>query len=446
MIETLKPYPDYGPRVTRLLGSFPSHWDVERAKVLLREVDERSETGTEELLSVSHKTGVTPRRVKKVSMFLAESTVGHKICRPGDVVINTMWAWMAALGVAADNGLVSPSYGVYRPRLPGTFRDQYLDELLRAPTYRDEYLVRSTGITSSRLRLYPDEFLTIPLPIPPREDQIAIERFVAHLDGHIGRFIRSKQALIDALAQRRGAIVREAMEEQDVEEVRIGVASEKIGRPIPREADEVYTPIGMYNRGRGVFHKAPTRGAELGDSSFFWLKEDDLLLSGQFAWEGAVALATAADAGCVASHRYAVLRGKAGMTDSGYLLAFFQTPWGQLLLNHHSRGAAGRNRPLNVGSLMKEKVPLPPLPIQDRIAKLVRQEARLQHAVGRLASVLLEYRTRLVADVVTGKLDVRAAAVGLPEPSEAPALVEMIGLETDDELEELEADEAEMPA
>ena len=35
-------------------------------------------------------------------MFLAESNVGYKLCRPGDIVINTMWAYMAALGVAPD--------------------------------------------------------------------------------------------------------------------------------------------------------------------------------------------------------------------------------------------------------------------------------------------------------------------------------------------------------
>lgn len=81
------------------LGDIPAHWEVKRGKYTYREVDERSSTGTEELMSVSHKTGVTPRK-KNVTMFLAESNVGYKMCRPGDIVINTMWAYMAALGVA----------------------------------------------------------------------------------------------------------------------------------------------------------------------------------------------------------------------------------------------------------------------------------------------------------------------------------------------------------
>jgi hypothetical protein len=55
-------------------------------------------TGEEELLSVSHTTGVTPRSQKNVTMFKAESYVGHKVARSNDIVINTMWAWMSALG------------------------------------------------------------------------------------------------------------------------------------------------------------------------------------------------------------------------------------------------------------------------------------------------------------------------------------------------------------
>ena len=64
-------------------------------------IDERSTTGSEALLSVSHITGVTPRSEKNITMFKAESYVGvTRFADPGDLVINTMWAWMAALGVS----------------------------------------------------------------------------------------------------------------------------------------------------------------------------------------------------------------------------------------------------------------------------------------------------------------------------------------------------------
>ena len=114
-VRTGQPYPAYKPSGVEWLGDVPAHWEVRPAKWYFREVDDRSETGSEELLSVSHITGVTPRSEKNVTMFKAESNIGHKLCRPGDLVINTMWAWMAALGVARQFGIVSPSYAVYRP-------------------------------------------------------------------------------------------------------------------------------------------------------------------------------------------------------------------------------------------------------------------------------------------------------------------------------------------
>lgn len=80
------------------IGLIPSHWKVTRAKYLFKEVDERSQTGDEELLSVSHMTGVTPRSEKNnIYMFMADDYTGSKLCRENDLVFNIMWAWMGAL-------------------------------------------------------------------------------------------------------------------------------------------------------------------------------------------------------------------------------------------------------------------------------------------------------------------------------------------------------------
>lgn len=75
MIDGLKPYSKYKRSKLRWLHEIPSQWIELRAKYLFREVDERSSSGNEELLSVSHKTGVTPRSQKTVTMFLAESNL-----------------------------------------------------------------------------------------------------------------------------------------------------------------------------------------------------------------------------------------------------------------------------------------------------------------------------------------------------------------------------------
>jgi type I restriction enzyme, S subunit len=153
------------------LGNIPHHWEVRRAKYLYREVDERSTDGSEELLSVSHLTGVTPRSQKNITMFKAASYAGHKLCRPGDLVVNTMWAWMGALGVSTHAGIISPAYAVYRPRHPESVIGTYMDGLLRSGPYISNIICRSTGLRASRLRLYPEEFFRLPIIQPPVQEQ-----------------------------------------------------------------------------------------------------------------------------------------------------------------------------------------------------------------------------------------------------------------------------------
>ena len=78
-------------------------------------------------------------------MFKAESNIGHKICRSGDLAINTMWAFMGALGVAKQVGLVSPSYGIYRPLTSEDLLPDYVDQLLRTQDYKADTCVARRG-------------------------------------------------------------------------------------------------------------------------------------------------------------------------------------------------------------------------------------------------------------------------------------------------------------
>lgn len=133
------------------LGEIPAHWAVERSLWLFRERDERSATGEEEMLTVSHLTGVTPRSEKNVNMFEAESTEGYKLCFPGDLAINTLWAWMGAMGVAPVSGIVSPAYNVYVPE--PKLLVAYVDAIVRIPMFAEEVTRYSKGVWSSRLRL-----------------------------------------------------------------------------------------------------------------------------------------------------------------------------------------------------------------------------------------------------------------------------------------------------
>jgi type I restriction enzyme, S subunit len=211
------------------LGNIPEHWEVERIKYLYREVNERSETGEEELMSVSHLTGVTPRRQKNITMFMAQSYVGHKMCRRNDLVINTMWAWMGALGTAQETGIVSPSYGVYRPTTEKRIDAQFADYLFRLQPLVSEYLCQSTGIRSSRLRLYPEQFLKLRVFLPPLEEQIAIVRHIESAVSQQDKVLSQIQREIDLILEYRTRLVRDVVTGQlDVREAASKLENEPI--------------------------------------------------------------------------------------------------------------------------------------------------------------------------------------------------------------------------
>ena len=191
------------------LGDIPAHWQTERARWLFRERDQRSDDGTEELLTVSHLTGVTPRSEKDVNMFEAETLEGYKLCKSGDLVINTLWAWMGAMGVSFVQGVVSPSYHVYTPteRMdPG-----YVDALSRVNVFAQEVVRHSKGVWSSRLRLYPDGFFNIHLPVPPLSEQQKIAAFLEVECKKLDDLRAATVRTIELLRERRAALISAAV-------------------------------------------------------------------------------------------------------------------------------------------------------------------------------------------------------------------------------------------
>ena len=191
------------------LGEIPEHWEVERARWLFKERDERSLTGSEDLLTVSHLTGVTLRSEKEVNMFEAETKEGYKLCYPGDLVINTLWAWMGAMGVARMNGMVSPAYHVYHP-LDGLEPD-YVDTLARLPLFAQAVTRYSKGVWSSRLRLYPEGFFEVWLPVPPLNEQLEIVRTITAKCRLLDDLTNATKQAIDLLKERRTALITAAV-------------------------------------------------------------------------------------------------------------------------------------------------------------------------------------------------------------------------------------------
>ncbi len=433
MDADLPPYPEYKDCRLPWLAKTPVHWEEKRAKFYLREVDERTQTGAEELLSVSHLTGVTSRSQKNVTMFKAESYVGHKLCRPGDIVVNTMWAWMAALGVSRQVGIVSPSYAVYRFRRPDSFLPEFVDHLLRTKSYAAEYVCRSTGIRGSRLRLYPDRFLDIPVVRPPLAEQETAVAFLRYTDHPIRRFIRSKQRLIELLTEQKQAIIHRAVTRgldpsprlkpsgiDSLGEIpthwnirRLKNASRIIMGQSPASAD-----CNVDGHGRpflqgcaefGVRHPSPVQFCSSAP---------------KIAPPGSVLMSVRAPVGTlnVADQEYGIGRGLCAIVpdldalDLDFVLHSISACKQQLLMI-----ATGSTYDAvtawQVGTM---RLPLVSLDEQSRIVQHISDEtAAIDRAVAkaqREIDLIREYRARLIADVVTGKVDVRQVATQAAEP------------------------------
>ncbi len=425
-MDRLGPYPAYKDSGVPWLGDVPAHWEVSRLKWACR-------------LAYGDSMPAERRSDGPVPVYGSNGKVGW------NNTANTL-APVIIVGRKGSYGKVAFSS---RPvfAIDTTF---YVDGRLTDHSIRWLYYLLTWAKldTASKDSAVPgldrNDAYERAVPLPPPSEQAAIVRYLDYVDARIRRYVRAKRRLIELLTEQAQVLTQTAANMTGTRSLRLGVVADKVTQLICRQPDQVYIPIGLYNRGRGIFHKPSTKGMDLGDSTFSWISEGDFVISGQFAWEGAIALAGPADEGCIASHRYPVLRGKPDVAESAYLLSFFKTGWGQLLLDHYSRGAAGRNRPLNIERLMKEKIPVPPLSAQKQITRLIHLESRLRQSVAQLTTILREYRTRLIADVVTGKLDVREVAARLPEASEEDLLEDE--LDNENSGEDLPDDDGELDA
>ena len=206
----LDPSPRLRPSGVEWLGEVPEHWEVIENRRLFMERDERSTDGEGELLTVSHISGVTRRSDKPdVGMFMAETLEGYKVCHAGDLVINTMWAWMGATGVAGEKGLVSPSYNVYTPN--AQLLPRFVDMAYRSARYVLGITSESRGIWTSRLRLYPQQFLSLVTAVPPMEEQHAIAAHVDGIESESSKIIETVAVAIERLEEYRTALITAAV-------------------------------------------------------------------------------------------------------------------------------------------------------------------------------------------------------------------------------------------
>jgi type I restriction enzyme S subunit len=462
----LAPYPEYKDAGVSWVGSIPAHWPEKRAKYYFKEIDDRSQTGDEEMLSVSHITGVTPRSQKNVTMFKAESNVGQKRCKPGDLIINTMWAWMSALGVSNHAGIVSPAYGVYRPRSNQDYDYYYLDSLLRIEGYRSEYICRSTGIRSSRLRLYPDKFLSMPVVCPPQEEQQTIARFLKAQDRLFRKFIRNKRRFIELLKEQKQNIINQAVTRGLDPNVKFKPSGVEWIGDIPEHWKMVpLKRLASFKGGTGFPHEAQGRsGLEL---PFY--KVSDMTLSGNETYmvntNNSISRETASSLGATIFPERAIIFPKVGgamLTNKRRILTKpscidnnmmacvlnSETIFDFLFLRLQTLDLGLIRKPgpvpaIGEGEVRAFRVPYPPEEEQFEIVEYVKaQTSAIDQTITRAQreiELMREYRTRLISDVVTGQVDVRGIEV--PDVAED----ELLALEEDTiDADDVIDDEGEM--
>jgi type I restriction enzyme, S subunit len=185
----------------------------------------------------------------------------------------------------------------------------------------------------------------------------------------------------------------------------VGDVMELVRRPVKVEFDKIYGEIGIRSFGRGIFHKDPVSGSVIGDKRVFSIEPGDLVFSNVFAWEGAVARATTRERGMIGSHRFMTYRVIDSLADADYLRYFFIGEAGLAVVRRASPGSAGRNRTLGIKAFEEERIPLPELDEQHRIAAkldaVFHEQGRLTITMGQTdASSVARIVPRLIESVL----------------------------------------------
>ena len=437
-------YPEMKDSGVEWLGEVPAHWKVVPNRTLFEEVKERDHP-EEQMLSVTIKRGVIRQNEllddssQKDSSNLDKSA--YKLVKSGDIAYNKMRAWQGAVGVSDCQGIVSPAYVVERPR--NGVNSKFFHYLLRTPVFAKEAERWSYGITSDMWSLRPEHFRMIYACLPPPTEQAAIVRFLDHADRRIQRYIRASQRLIALLEEQKQSIVHQAI---------TGRINVQTGQPYP-----AYKDSGVEWLGRVPMRWAVKRlkflayiASSLVDPRLEEHRHKVLIAPNHIASRlGKITDLETAEAQGADSGKYEVIAGdlvyskirpnlrKAAISPVDGICSADIYPirvrkdeinpsfFLQLLLsNDVTRYTVECSMRVAMPKINREALgdcwlPYPTLSDQTAILEWIKcktasSDSAIQGAE-REIGILKEYRTRLIADVVTGKLDVREAAAELPE-------------------------------
>lgn len=441
MIGDLRPYAVRKDSGVEWLGEVPEHWEVRRNGRLFAQ---RNETGYPDLpiLEVSLRTGV---RVRDFANSTRKQVMSerdkYKRAAKGDIAYNMMRMWQGAVGVVPEHGLISPAYVVARP-LSGS-NTSYFERLFRTPAYMQEVDNYSRGIVKDRNRLYWEDFKRIPTCYPPPEEQATIVRYLDHVDQRVRRLVWAKRKLIALLTEQKQAITHRAVTRGlDPNAPLMDSSVAWLGEvPVHWEVRKLRQCGSIAG---GMTPSMEVRRYWNGDIP--WITPKDMKTMAISDSSVRVTKSAVEETSLRMIDARAVLLVVRGMILARKVpIAWTMNP---VTINQDmkairtSQGVDSRYLAMMLDSAQDAFIPLideaghgtkrlpterwrnlavgvPPLSEQTTIVDYVdRATADIDTAITsatREIDLLTEYRTRLTADVVTGKLDVREAAAALPE-------------------------------
>ena len=432
-----KPYAKYRDSEDHWHGAVPDHWLVVRLRHILKSTTMRNRPDLP-LLSVVREKGVIMRDhdAEENHNVIPEDLSNYKVVDEGQFAMNKMKAWQGSYGVSTYHGIVSPAYFTFE--VTGVNKE-FLHVALRSQQYVRFFGRASDGVRIGQWDLSPSRMKDIPLLVPPPDEQAAIVQYLDDADQRIRAYVSAKERLIALLEEERQAVIHQAVTRgldpnvklkpsgvewlgnvpehweigrlKSVSEIRYG-----LGQP-PRESATGLPLIRATNISRGhIVEKDLLRvdPADVPTGRDAFLREKEIIVVRSGAYTADSAIIPKKYSGSVTGYDMVVGVNKAIPEFIAAALLSKYLRDDQLIVA--SNRAAQPH--LNAEELGSAVILLPPLAEQSSIVEHLNKANQDIDTVStqarRQIELMEEYRTRLIADVVTGEIDVRDAAERLP--------------------------------